>query len=153
CLCLGVLFAAACNHQAPNQTQQKPQHATSPQGFNMKTPEMTARLEKPFTLDDAFAGDAALLGRKGKLYAKIETSMGDMTVRLFEEETPMTVANFVGLSRGSREWFDAKSGQIVKRPLYQNVICHRVIPEFMIQCGDPEGNGRGGPGYQFADEF
>lgn len=93
------------------------------------------------------------LKTKGLLYAGIHTSMGEIIVRLWEQEAPNTVANFVGLARGNREWQDPTTGRWWKHALYRNVLCHRVIPEFMIQCGDPTGVGRGGPGYTFADEI
>ena len=88
-----------------------------------------------------------------KLYATIKTNMGDLLVELYSEKAPKTVANFVGLSEGTKEWTDAKTQEKVKRSLYQGTIFHRVIPNFMIQGGDPIGNGTGGPGYKFADEF
>jgi len=87
------------------------------------------------------------------LYAVLETSQGNITLELFEKDAPKTVANFVGLADGTKEWNDPKTRQKVKRPLYDGVIFHRVIPGFMIQGGDPLGNGTGGPGYQFEDEF
>ncbi len=87
------------------------------------------------------------------LYATFETSMGSFTCELFEKEAPKTVANFVELAEGTREWTDPKTGEKVKRPFYDNQIFHRVIPEFMIQGGDPLGVGTGGPGYKFEDEF
>ena len=87
------------------------------------------------------------------LFAKFETTQGTITVKLFEKESPKTVANFVGLAEGTKEWTDPKSGQKVKRPFYDGLIFHRVITDFMIQGGDPLGTGTGGPGYQFADEF
>ncbi len=90
---------------------------------------------------------------EGPLYATFKTSMGDIVVRLFEDKAPKTVENFVGLATGTKEWTDPKTGAKVKRPLYNGTIFHRVIPGFMIQGGDPLGNGRGGPGYRFADEF
>jgi peptidyl-prolyl cis-trans isomerase A (cyclophilin A) len=90
---------------------------------------------------------------KGPLYATLKTSMGDIVVLLFEDKAPKTVANFVGLATGTREWTDLKSRERVKRPLYSGTIFHRVIPGFMIQGGDPLGNGTGGPGYRFEDEF
>ncbi len=90
---------------------------------------------------------------KGDLYAIIRTNMGDIIVRLAEHEAPNTVANFVGLARGTREWLDEKTGKWSKRPLYKGTICYRAVPGFMIECGDPEGTGRGGPGYVFADEL
>jgi peptidyl-prolyl cis-trans isomerase A (cyclophilin A) len=87
------------------------------------------------------------------LSAHFTTSEGNFTVRLFDQEVPTTVANFVGLADGSKEWTDPKSGQKVKRPYYDGLIFHRVIADFMIQGGDPLGTGTGGPGYKFADEF
>ena len=87
------------------------------------------------------------------LSAVIETSEGTITLQLFEKEAPKTVANFVDLAEGKKEWTDPKTGKKVKKPLYDGLIFHRVIPGFMIQGGDPMGNGMGGPGYQFEDEF
>ena len=87
------------------------------------------------------------------LNAHFTTSEGSFTVRLFDEEAPATVANFVGLAKGTKEWTDPKSGQKVKRPYYDGLLFHRVIEGFMIQGGDPLGTGAGGPGYKFADEF
>ena len=88
-----------------------------------------------------------------ELYATFKTSMGEIVIRLFEEKAPKTVANFVGLATGTKEWSDPKTGQQVKRPLYNGTIFHRLIPNFMIQGGDPLGRGTGGPGYRFSDEF
>jgi peptidyl-prolyl cis-trans isomerase A (cyclophilin A) len=91
--------------------------------------------------------------KKGPLYATFKTSMGDIVIQLFDDKAPKTVANFVGLASGTKEWTDPKTGEKVKRPLYNGTIFHRVIPGFMIQGGDPLGNGTGGPGYKFEDEF
>src|ERR1041384_1877177 len=91
--------------------------------------------------------------KKGPLYATLKTSMGDIVVQLFEDKAPKTVANFVGLASGTKEWPDPKTGDKVERPLNNGTIFHRVIPGFMIQGGDPLGNGTGGPGYKFEDEF
>ena len=94
----------------------------------------------------------ALQGQE--LYATLQTSEGNIVVRLFSKDAPLTVANFVGLSNGEQTWTDPKSNQVMKnKPLYQGVIFHRVIPEFMIQGGDPLGIGAGSPGYTFEDEF
>jgi peptidyl-prolyl cis-trans isomerase A (cyclophilin A) len=87
------------------------------------------------------------------LFAKFETTQGTIVVKLFEKEAPKTVANFVGLAEGTKEWTDSKTGKKVKKPFYDGLIFHRVIPDFMIQGGDPMGTGRGGPGYTFEDEF
>jgi peptidyl-prolyl cis-trans isomerase A (cyclophilin A) len=99
------------------------------------------------------AGNAVGQEKKAPLYATFKTSMGDIVVQLFEEKAPKTVANFVGLASGTKEWTDPKTGEKVKKPLYNGTIFHRVIPGFMIQGGDPLGNGTGGPGYRFEDEF
>ncbi len=87
----------------------------------------------------------------GQLRATIKTSKGDITVDLYEKQVPRTVANFVALATGAVEWSDG--GEKTSRPLYSNTIFHRVIPDFMIQCGDPRGNGTGGPGWKFGDEI
>jgi peptidyl-prolyl cis-trans isomerase A (cyclophilin A) len=86
-------------------------------------------------------------------YAIFETSMGSFTVKLFPEDAPKTVANFVGLAEGTKEFVDPQTGKPTKRPFYNGLTFHRVIPNFMIQGGDPLGTGTGGPGYQFEDEF
>lgn len=91
--------------------------------------------------------------KKGPLYATLKTTMGDIVCLLFEEKAPKTVANFVGLATGAKEWTDPRTGQRVKRSLYNGTLFHRVIPNFMIQGGDPLGTGTGGPGYRFEDEF
>jgi len=85
--------------------------------------------------------------------ATIETSMGNIHCTLFPDKAPQTVANFIGLATGKKQWTDPKTGQMVKgKPLYDGTTFHRVIPNFMIQGGDPEGTGAGGPGYKFNDE-
>jgi peptidyl-prolyl cis-trans isomerase A (cyclophilin A) len=101
----------------------------------------------------ALAATASAQEKKGPVYATLKTSMGDIVVQLFEDKAPKTVANFIGLATGTKEWTDPKTGEKVKRPLYNGTIFHRVIPGFMIQGGDPLGNGTGGPGYRFEDEF
>jgi peptidyl-prolyl cis-trans isomerase A (cyclophilin A) len=85
--------------------------------------------------------------------AAIETSVGTIRIKLFSDFAPKTVKNFIGLSDGSGEWTNLKSGEKTKGVFYSGTIFHRVIPGFMIQGGDPLGSGRGGPGYQFEDEF
>ena len=84
--------------------------------------------------------------------ATFVTSMGSFTARLMPEHAPKTVANFVELAEGSREWTDPRDGVRRTEPLYDGTIFHRVIGDFMIQGGDPAGTGRGGPGYTFEDE-
>ncbi|POX56853.1 peptidyl-prolyl cis-trans isomerase [Streptomyces sp. Ru71] len=88
-----------------------------------------------------------------QLYATLKTNQGDIEVRLFPDQAPATVKNFVELAQGQREWIDPETGQKTTAKLYDGTIFHRVISGFMIQGGDPLGNGTGGPGYQFKDEF
>ena len=87
------------------------------------------------------------------LLAHFTTSEGTFTARLFDAETPKTVANFAGLAEGTTEWTDPRTKKKTKQPYYNGTIFHRVIADFMIQGGDPLGQGTGGPGYKFADEF
>ena len=85
--------------------------------------------------------------------ATFDTSEGTFKVKLYDDKAPNTVANFVGLAEGTKEWTDPKTNQKVTRPFYDGLVFHRVIDGFMIQGGCPMGNGMGGPGYKFADEF
>ncbi|MDQ0600428.1 peptidyl-prolyl cis-trans isomerase A (cyclophilin A) [Streptomyces canus] len=88
-----------------------------------------------------------------QLYATLRTNHGDIEVRLFPNHAPMTVKNFVELATGRREWTNPTTGEKSTAKLYDGTVFHRVISGFMIQGGDPLGNGTGGPGYQFKDEF
>ncbi|WP_258303650.1 peptidylprolyl isomerase [Haloferax larsenii] len=90
----------------------------------------------------------------GQTTATLRTTKGDIVVELYANRAPRTVDNFVGLATGSKTWVDPQTGESVDgEPLYEDVLFHRVIDDFMIQTGDPTGTGRGGPGYQFDDEF
>jgi peptidyl-prolyl cis-trans isomerase A (cyclophilin A) len=88
----------------------------------------------------------------GEQYALFETSAGPIGVRLLAARAPKTVENFVALATGSKEWTDPRNGKKSRKPLYDGTVFHRVIPNFMIQGGDPTGTGTGSPGYRFADE-
>jgi peptidyl-prolyl cis-trans isomerase A (cyclophilin A) len=101
-----------------------------------------------FGLEEATAG----LGGSGALTATIETTKGTLHCALFADKAPVTVANFVGLARGTRPWKKRSSGDWVKTPFYDGLTFHRVIPGFVIQGGDPNGNGSGDAGYEFIDE-
>lgn len=90
---------------------------------------------------------------EGTLYAVIATTMGTLNCELYEELAPNTVANFVGLANGTKTYIDPETQEPGRSNFYDGLIFHRVIPSFMIQGGDPEGTGRGGPGYSFPDEF
>jgi peptidyl-prolyl cis-trans isomerase A (cyclophilin A) len=85
--------------------------------------------------------------------ATLRTNQGQVVVRLFPDHAPKTVRNFVELAEGGRQWTDPATGRPTTARLYDGTIFHRVIPDFMIQGGDPLGSGRGGPGYEFADEI
>ncbi|MFE6779649.1 peptidylprolyl isomerase [Streptomyces sp. NPDC057702] len=88
-----------------------------------------------------------------QLYATLKTNNGDIEVRLLPNHAPKTVKNFVELAEGTREWTDPTTGQASTKKLYDGTVFHRVISGFMLQGGDPLGNGTGGPGYKFGDEF
>lgn len=104
-----------------------------------------------FTLAEATKGVAG--PASGTLQASIDTNKGKFTCELFDKQAPITVANFVGLATGKRAWLDPKSNKWIKKPLFDGLIFHRVIPGFMIQGGDPLGVGTGNPGYRFQDEI
>jgi peptidyl-prolyl cis-trans isomerase A (cyclophilin A) len=87
------------------------------------------------------------------LTATLRTSQGQIVLRLLPDHAPKTVRNFVELAEGGRQWTDPQTGRVTTDKLYDGTVFHRVIPDFMIQGGDPLGSGRGGPGYKFADEI
>jgi peptidyl-prolyl cis-trans isomerase A (cyclophilin A) len=92
------------------------------------------------------------MARETGVYATLKTSEGTVVCRLFESEAPKTVANFIELAEGRREWTHPATDRKSSDRLYDGTIFHRVIPNFMVQAGDPTGTGRGGPGYKFEDE-
>lgn len=92
-------------------------------------------------------------GKGKEMFAVFTTTKGNFKVKLFAEQAPKTVDNFVGLAEGTKEWKDPSTGKMVKKPFYDGLKFHRTIPNFMIQGGCPLGNGTGDPGYKFADEF
>ena len=103
--------------------------------------------------ESPFGGDRKeSMSRTPGTYAVFDTTEGNIVCRLFEKDAPKTVANFLELAEGKREWTHPVTRQKSKDHLYDGTIFHRVIPKFMIQGGDPAGTGMGGPGYQFADE-
>jgi peptidyl-prolyl cis-trans isomerase A (cyclophilin A) len=101
-----------------------------------------------FSMEDALRG---LPGKGAKLFADLSTAEGKLECELWPDKAPLTVANFVGLARGTRPW--KKGNSWVKQPLYDGTVIHRVIKGFMLQGGDPNGNGSGGPGYEIPDEI
>jgi peptidyl-prolyl cis-trans isomerase A (cyclophilin A) len=149
---LALLATTACEPQTPKQ-QPKP----TPTNNTPTTPPITPKQANPnqdpengdFTLEEALTG----LSGSGTLTAKLSTSMGEISCTLHPEIAPNSVANFVGLARGTRPFYDLTTGTWNKRPFYDGLTFHRVIPNFMIQTGDPRGTGREGPGYKIKDEF
>jgi cyclophilin family peptidyl-prolyl cis-trans isomerase len=126
CLALAGLAAAQTGSTAPKSTAAKP----------------------------AAAKPATTPAPKQPIQATFQTTAGDINCTLYPDKAPVTVANFVGLATGTKEWKNPSTGAPMhNRPLYDGTIFHRVIPNFMIQGGDPLGNGSGGPGYSFKDEF
>jgi len=136
-----LLVAFSFNAEAKNETQ-----------ANEKTKNAEAKLEKA---PKAKADKDKASNTKGnkQMFALFETNQGNFKIKLFADKAPKTVENFVGLAKGTKEWTDPKSGEKVKKPFYDGLIFHRVIPNFMIQGGCPTGTGTGGPGYRFEDEF
>ena len=144
-----VLKPAPQESAAPFATPAAPTPAPAP---TPEPPKVEASSDDPahgkFTLDDATAG----LAGKGPLVAEIETDLGKLQCDLYDDKAPITVANFVGLSRGLRP-FKAPDGKWTKKPAYDGTTFHRVVKGFMIQGGDPSGTGAGEPGYVIPDEI
>jgi peptidyl-prolyl cis-trans isomerase A (cyclophilin A) len=105
-------------------------------------------------LPDAPQATAAVLIRPNGPTVIMDTSMGRITCQFFERQAPLAVANFIALAQGTKDWTDPQTQKKMhNKPLYDGTVFHRVIPEFMIQGGDPTGTGTGDPGYKFEDEF
>ncbi len=105
-------------------------------------------------IPDAPAATPAALTRPNGPTVVMDTSMGRITCQFFQRQAPLAVANFIALAEGTKDWTDPATGKKQhNKPLYDGTVFHRVIPNFMIQGGDPAGNGTGDPGYAFADEF
>lgn len=158
-----VLAMSACNkgckkdepttppvEQKEEKAQEAPKELEAPKGAEpIEAPEMNQgnKNEK-----DALMKELNLAPGQ-KLFAELDTSLGKINVELFWEKAPLTVANFVELAMGKKEWTHPTTGEKSTKPLYNGTTFHRVIKGFMIQGGDPAGNGMGGPGYRFKDEF
>jgi peptidyl-prolyl cis-trans isomerase A (cyclophilin A) len=120
--------------------------------FGQATPATKPAAKTPTTTRRVVKTPAA--APSGNPVAVFNTTAGTLRCTLFEKETPITVENFIGLATGKKDWKNPASGATKHNtPLYDGTIFHRVIPEFMIQGGDPAGNGTGDPGYKFQDEF
>src|SRR5262245_13507075 len=143
---------------APAEPAPAPAPALAPAPEPVKEPPKAApaaKADKAAPKADAKPADkpAAASNLKPGLYARFETSMGNFTAELNEKEAPLTSANFAGLADGTKEWTDPKTGQKQKKPFYNGLTFHRIIDGFMIQGGDPLGNGTGGPGFTIKDEY
>jgi len=146
---------------APEPSAAAPAAAVEPAPAAAPAPEASAptRLVREPSTPDPLAGKFALrdatkgLPAKGALRATIETGYGKIECKLFDDKAPNTVANFVGLARGLRPFWDEKTAAWVKRPLYDGTSFHRAVADFMIQGGDQLGDGSGGVGYEIADEL
>jgi peptidyl-prolyl cis-trans isomerase A (cyclophilin A) len=137
----------------PEEKQEKKDDWPKPAGQEPAAPAggEAAATVRPPTADDLAAYTSDLTG-DGPLVATLETSKGTIHCELFDKGAPVTVANFIGLARGKHAFKDPKSGQVETRPYYDGTVFHRVIPEFMIQGGDPTASGAGDPGYAFDTE-
>ena len=128
-------------------------HVPNYNGRQMVSPDIANRSARELYINPCFIiSKGLLMPRQPGVYAVFDTSEGTIVCRLFEQDAPITVKNFIELAEGSREWTDPRTRSKSKAPLYNGTIFHRVIPDFMIQGGDPTGTGMGGPGYQFQDE-
>jgi peptidyl-prolyl cis-trans isomerase A (cyclophilin A) len=170
-LAAAVILAAGCEHKkksadvTPPKTDEGTKPATNPDKpaatvdpAPVKPPEPAPLPSSADTVREPVAADLAeymkdLPGKGDKLEAEIKTSEGTFHCDLFADKAPMTVANWVGLATGKKAWKNPRTGETMKKtPFYDGLKFHRVIPQFMVQGGDPLGNGTGGPGYDFAEE-
>lgn len=168
-VCALALAAAGCGAPPEPATPSEPPAATpapaptpATPAAPAETPAPPAATPAPSTEKPSAATPEATPADTSKpsaakhgpgVYAHITTSRGAMVARLFDKEAPKTVENFVMLAEGKKQWRNPRTNTMVRRPYYNNLTFHRIIPGFMIQGGDPEGTGYGGPGFTFADEF
>jgi len=159
-----VVPAAAQTAPAKPATQTQKPTTAKPQAPTTKPAAPTTKPAAPTTKPAAPAATtakptepaapAASAKKYGPgIYAHFTTTHGNFIVRFFDKDAPMTVQNFVGLAEGKKAWTDPRTNRSVRRPYYNNLTFHRIIPNFMIQGGDPMGTGIGGPGFTFKDEI
>jgi peptidyl-prolyl cis-trans isomerase A (cyclophilin A) len=141
--------------QKPATQKPATQKPATPQKPGAKPATPASPTAKPKAPAAATATAPAMSAAKhgAGTYALFTTNKGNFIARLFDKDAPNTVQNFVGLAEGKKQWKDPRTGRMIRRPYYNNVLFHRVIPNFMIQGGDPEGTGMGGPGFTFPDEI
>ena len=158
---MSTLFAitVAAGPVAAQTTQSKPapQKPAAPAKPAPATGKPAPATQKPAAAAQKPAAPAAPAVSAAKhgpgVYAHFTTNHGNFIVRFYEKEAPITVQNFIGLAEGKKPWTDPRTGRSVRRPYYNNLSFHRIIPNFMIQGGDPTGTGFGGPGFKFNDEI
>lgn len=146
-----------CKSAPPEPESESPAPTSQPSPAKVAEPEKMQVAKVPVSPDDPLKGKFTLadatkgLSPSGKLVATLETDFGELSCQLYEDKAPITVANFVGLARGLRPF--KHEGEWVKRPGYDGTAFHRIVRGFMIQGGDPMGNGTGEPGYVIPDEI
>jgi len=154
-----LLVASVIGALVACENRSRPKDTTANQGSGsalptQPSPDPTPAADvAPPTAADLATYTKDLPGTGSKLMAKIETTMGTLTCELYGDKAPMTVANFVGLATGKKPWMGTDGKVQRDKPFFDGITFHRVIPEFMIQGGDPTASGRGGPGYAFDDEI
>ncbi len=127
--------------------------ATAPKPRFPSEPPTEAAADDPLKGNWTLADATKELKGTGPIVAKIDTSKGTLQCKLYDDKAPVTVANFIGLATGKRAWKDPSTGKWVNKPAYDGTTFHRIIKGFMIQGGDPKGNGSGEPGYVIKDEI
>ena len=175
-LLIGLALVAGCDHKSqkddqtdlPKQPSPDPTPAANmpkptpvekapeaPGSAAVATPPAPASNDevRPPVAADLATYEKNIKGSGNKLSATIDTSMGTFHCELFADKAPMTVANFIGLATGQKPYIDGEGKEQKGKPFFDGLTFHRVIPEFMIQGGDPKGTGTGGPGYDFNDEI
>lgn len=152
-LCLLVLLPISAISKVNSPNFVKGSESNAPKYYNPNAaPKTTTPAQIPEEIQTP-ADQGGEAKQYKKIFAEFETSMGSFTAELFPLIAPKAVENFVGLATGTKKFIDAKSGNEEQRPYYDGLIFHRVVPKFLIQSGCPLGNGTGGPGHRFEDEF
>jgi peptidyl-prolyl cis-trans isomerase A (cyclophilin A) len=150
---LTALLMSSCTKGCKKQEAAPSKNQTEIENHKQEEHPAQKETEKTENKDKEILMKEWQLKEGDNLYATIETSMGNIKAKLFWDKTPMTVRNFVELATGKKEWTNPLTGEKTNKPLYNGTTFHRIIKGFMIQGGDPAGNGTGGPGYRFKDEF
>lgn len=146
---IASLSPLGCREKVPEPENKPASSSAPPPAASSAAVETIKPVGGPIDLKAATEG----LEGQGALFADLETEMGKLTCKLFDDKAPKAVANFVGLARGKQPFKDPVTGKWTKRPAYDATTFHRIMKGFMIQGGDPAGTGTGGPGYEFADEL